>query len=59
MYPGASSRRDLQDGVIGMIETESRNNVRGQPLERWLNGSAPYRFTKIEFEKLYGNINNL
>jgi hypothetical protein len=59
MYPGPSSRKQLQDGVLEMIEAEKRSGVRGEPLARWLNGSAPYRFTRREFEKRYGRFTNL
>ncbi|WP_156924404.1 hypothetical protein [Derxia gummosa] len=56
MYPGPASREQLQQGVLEMIESERATGTRGEPLQRWLNGSAPYRFTKAEFELTYGNI---
>jgi hypothetical protein len=59
MYPGPSSREEIQAGVLEMINSEKEANVRGQPLEGWLNGAAPYRFTRAEFEKHYGRITNL
>ena len=59
MYPGPSTRSALQAGVNEMIESEREANIRGEPLERWLNGSAPYQFERIIFEKTYGKIVNL
>jgi hypothetical protein len=56
MYPGPASREQLQAGVLEMIASEREAGVRGEPLERWLNGSAPFHFTKAEFEKTYGKI---
>jgi hypothetical protein len=56
MYPGPASREQLQQGVLEMIASERAARTRGEPLERWLNGSAPYRFTKAEFEMTYGKI---
>ena len=56
MYPGPASRESIQTGVSEMLVAEQRTGVRGDPLERWLNGSAPYRFTKTEFEATYGKI---
>ncbi len=56
MYPGPASREQLQQGVLEMIESERATGTRGEPLQRWLNGSAPYRFTKAEFELTYGKI---
>src|SRR5205823_2913808 len=59
MYPGPSSREALQNGVLEMIASEKEHGRRGQPLERWLNGSAPYRFTIKEFEEHWGKVTNL
>lgn len=59
MYPGSSSRTQLQAGVVEMIESEKAKNIRGEPLERWLNGSAPYKFIIADFERVYGKIENL
>lgn len=56
MYSGPASRKELQEGVLEMLDTERKARVRGEPLQRWLNGSAPYRFTKAEFESTYGSI---
>jgi len=56
MYPGSASREQLQQGVLEMIQSERVAGTRGEPLQRWLNGSAPYRFTKVEFELTYGKI---
>jgi hypothetical protein len=58
MFPGPSSREALQAGILEMINSEKGANVRGEPLEGWLNGAAPYRFTRAEFEKRYGRITN-
>lgn len=56
MYPGPASREQLQSGVLEMIDSERTAGIRGEPLQRWLNGSAPFHFTKAEFETTYGKI---
>jgi hypothetical protein len=56
MYPGPASREQLQTGVLDMLAAERQTGVRGDPVQRWLNGSAPYKFTKAEFERTYGKI---
>jgi hypothetical protein len=58
MYDGKSSRDEIQRGVSEMIESERMQGVRGQPLERKLNGSAPYYFTRRQFEDVYGRVLN-
>lgn len=54
-----ASEQTLIAGVKEMLQSETSTGVRGQPLQRWLAAAKPYKFTKAEFEKAWGQIDNL
>jgi hypothetical protein len=58
MYPGPASRAEIQDGFNDMLTVVDASRDAQDTLGHWLNGSAPFLYSRAEFERRYGRIGN-